>query len=209
MSSPAHTVFNSHLPPKVVLASTSLIRRQLLLNAGLEFEVIAPNIDESIEKKRLTEIPVADIATRLAERKSLSLQKLAVSTIVVGTDQIPVVDNHTLNKPESLEEARQQLKLLRGKTHELHTAVVCSQNGVIVWRHKTVSTLIMRNFSDPFLEKYLSQCGEDILSSVGAYKFEEKGVTLFEDITGDYFSILGLPLLPLLGFLRQSGAMPA
>jgi septum formation protein len=189
----------------IILASTSTIRRAILENAGLEISCQTPMLDEAVEKTNLGCQSPKNLALRLAELKALSIT--SANTLVVGADQTLSCENIVFHKPESQTTAKLQLSELRGKTHILHSAATCALNGQIIWSICEEAHLTMRRFSDPFLDTYINACGDDILSSAGSYQLEKRGVQLFEKIEGDYFTILGLPLLPLLNFLREHGAI--
>jgi septum formation protein len=193
----------------VILASTSQIRRELLMRAGLQFDVAKPDVDEEHIKAKLAEEIPEHVATALAKAKSLGVQSAKKQDIIIGADQVLSYEGAIWNKPADIAAARKQLKTLRGKVHFLETAVACSRNGQVVWNHHDCAELTMRDFSDAFLEAYLASEGEKVCSSVGGYKMEGRGIQLFSKIRGDYFSILGLPLLPLLSFLRSRGALAA
>lgn len=175
--------------------------------AGVGFEVETPRVDEEKAKQNLRAAGLSprDQAARLAELKALSVSR---GRFVIGADQILAMDGETFDKPADLEQARAHLQQLRGREHTLITAAVVACDGEIVWRHVEIPRLTMRAFSDAFLDAYLARAGEGALSSVGAYQIEGFGAHLFERVEGDYFSILGLPLLPLLAFLRENGALP-
>jgi septum formation protein len=190
-------------PHNFILASTSKIRSSILNNAGLTFISQTPGLDEETAKSNLGDISAKNLAIELAKLKALSVS--AASGIVIGADQTLSYHNTIFHKPESLAAARSQLNELRGQTHTLHSAVACAQNGRIMWSTCEEAHLTMRNFSDLFLETYLNLCGNDIQNAVGGYQLEKQGVQLFDKIEGDYFTILGLPLLPLLTFLRNNG----
>lgn len=194
---------------KLVLASTSATRRQILRNAGLEFTVDSPAVDENVLKSTWGERPVTGIAEGLAIAKSLSLAGKYPSRIVIGADQTLIFENRVLSKSLNLEEARAMLSTMRGKTHILQSALACTCDGQKLWTHVAEAKLTMRHFSDTFLDHYIDHAGPAILDSVGSYKLEETGIHLFEKIQGDHYTILGLPLLPLLAFLRQHEAIPA
>lgn len=193
---------------RVILASGSAIRRKLMIDAGLDFEVIVKPVDESaIKDAMLAEgSRLRDIADALAEAKSMRVSRIE-SGLVIGADQIMVMDNQLFDKPKDIDEARARLKLMRGKTHFLIGAVVICEGGVPVWRHMAKTKLTMRDFSDDFLEDYLEREGELVTKSVGAYRFEGLGSQLFSDVEGDFFSILGLSLLPVMDYLRIRGAI--
>jgi len=193
---------------RVILASGSAIRRKLMTDAGLDFEVITRPVDEgAIKDSMLAESArLRDIADALAEAKSIRVSR-AEQGLVIGADQIMVMDNQLFDKPKTIDEARERLKLMRGKTHYLMGAVVISENGIPVWRHMAKTKLTMREFSDAFLEDYLEKEGELVTKSVGAYRFEGLGAQLFSHVEGDFFSILGLSLLPVMDYLRIRGAI--
>ncbi len=190
----------------LILASGSAARRHMLSAAGLAFEVDAPRVDEEAAKLTLRAegLRPRDQADALAELKALSVSRVR-SGFVIGADQMLAIEGDVLDKPKDVDEARAHLLRLRGKTHELVTAAVVAKDGAIIWRHIDTPKLKMRAFSDEFLADYLERAGPDVLRSVGAYQLEGLGAQLFERVEGDYFSVLGLPLLPLLAFLREHG----
>ncbi|MFT3728559.1 MAG: nucleoside triphosphate pyrophosphatase [Terricaulis sp.] len=190
----------------LILASASSARRHMLEAAGLTFEVVPSTANEDSAKAtyRAGGMKPRAQAEALAELKALSISSER-DGLVIGADQMLAVDDRVMDKPRDIAEARQHLRTLRGKTHELLTAVVVSRGKDIIWRHLDVPRLTMCAFSDAFLEHYMSRAGESTLRSVGAYQLEGLGAQLFERVEGDYFSVLGLPLLPLLGFLREQG----
>lgn len=189
--------------PNLILASTSAIRRKLLENAGIKFTARNSNLDEENAKiaMRAQQLSPANQAHELAFMKAKKVS-LGNDDFVIGCDQILAMDGHVFDKANDMETARERLKELRGKAHVLETAIVIAKEGNLVWRYDASPRLIMRNFSDAFLDDYLIAAGEKILSSVGCYQLEGHGSQLFEKIEGDYFSILGLPLLQLLAYLR-------
>jgi len=193
---------------RIILASGSAIRRKLMIDAGLDFEVITKPVDEAVIKDSMLSesVRLRDIADALAEAKSLRVSRIE-DGLVIGADQIMVMDNQLFDKPKTIDEARERLKLMRGKTHYLMGAVVISENGKPVWRHMAKTKLTMRAFSDTFLEDYLEKEGELVTKSVGAYRFEGLGAQLFSYVEGDFFSILGLSLLPVMDYLRTRGAI--
>lgn len=192
----------------LVLASASASRRRLLEAAGLAFEVDAPRVDEEALKARLRAKGKAprDQAMALADFKALSVSG-SHAGLVIGADQMLALGDTVMDKPRDIAEARSHLQSLSGRTHELLTAVVVAREGEILWRHMETPRLKMRALSDDFLDAYLRQVGQAALSSVGAYQLEGLGAQLFESVEGDYFSVLGLPLLPLLSFLRAEGVV--
>ena len=189
----------------LVLASASRIRAELLERAGLAVTCDPAGIDEAAMKAacRAEERDAADCALSLAEAKAAGVASRHQGALVIGADQLLVLDGDWLDKPGDHAAARGQLRRLRGQRHALVTAVVACRDGALLWRHVEQPALVMRRFSDAFLEAYLAAAGDRILSSVGAYQLEGLGAQLFDSIEGDYFSILGLPLLPLLAFLRK------
>jgi len=193
---------------RVILASGSAIRRKLMIDAGLEFEVITKPVDEGVIKESMLaeSARLRDIADALAEAKSMRVSRVKEG-LVIGADQIMVMDGQLFDKPKDIDEARQRLKLMRGKTHYLIGAVVICESGVPVWRYMAKTKLTMREFSDKFLEDYLKSEGELVTKSVGAYRFEGLGAQLFSHVEGDFFSILGLSLLPVMDYLRIRGAI--
>ena len=194
--------------PRIILASGSAIRRQILDGAGLDYEIIIKPVDESAIKASMLgqNSRLRDIADALAEAKSMRVSRIEAG-FVIGADQIMVMDGQLYDKPISIEAARERLKAMRGKTHELLGAVVICENGKAVWRHMSKTRLTMRDFSDEFLEGYIEKEGELLTKSVGAYRFEGLGAQLFSKVDGDFFSILGLSLLPVLDYLRERGAI--
>lgn len=194
---------------RVILASQSKIRRELLSNAGLSFETITSNVDEAAAKEAMQSerVSLADQAVALAELKALRVSR-TTRGVVIGADQILDLDGRGFDKPSTLQEARQRLADLSGRTHCLQTAVVGCVDGRVVWKHLTRPRLTMRRLTPEFIERFVATESDNVLTSVGAYQFERTGIHLFERVEGDYFSILGLPLLPLLAWLREIGAVP-
>ena len=194
----------------VVLASTSASRNALLRASGVAFETERPGVDEDAAKAALLGEGAGprDIADALAELKAVRVSR-RTSGLVIGADQTLDLDGELVDKASSLEEARQRLRRLRGRSHKLHAGVVVARDGEPIWREVQTATLRMRDFSDAFLDGYLQRQGEAVLSSVGCYQLEGEGVQLFDRIDGDYFAILGLPLIGLLDLLRRHGAAQA
>ena len=200
-----HSMFTGS---KFILASASVIRKRILEAAGVAFEVIPAGLDEDAILQEEGKASFGDKALRLAREKSLLVSrgvKGGKNGIVLGADQILRYDDELLRKPQSMPAARERLQRLRGKAHVLHSAAVLCRNGEVLWEHEESCLLVMRNFTDDFLDAYLARGGEELLASVGAYRLEEQGIALFERIEGDYFAALGLPLLPLLAALRSLG----
>ena len=193
----------------VILASGSEIRATLLRGAGVVFDIEVAKIDEVaiIASLKAEKVKPHEIADTLAEYKAQRIAARHDDKLVIGCDQILVCDNQIYEKVASVGDACKKLKTLRGRPHQLISSVVVFENGRPVWRHIGRAQLIMRDFSDAFLDDYLEQQGDSILSSVGCYKLEGAGAQLFSHIQGDYFTILGLPLLEVLGFLRTRGVL--
>ncbi|UYN94752.1 MAG: Maf family protein [Enhydrobacter sp.] len=193
--------------PRLILASASPSRRQLLANAGLEFEVEPSGVDEDEVKRSLLAERASpqEIAEELAEMKALRVSSRHPEAMVVGGDSTLACGGRMFDKPLGLDAARKQLLALRGLTHELFSSVVVARGGTRLWHWNERARLTMRPFSEPFLNAYLARTGEQVLYSVGAYQLEGLGAHLFSRVDGDYFTILGLPLLPLLSFLQGHG----
>jgi nucleoside triphosphate pyrophosphatase len=196
--------------PSLILASSSKSRAEMLEAAGLAFIVEPPGLDEATMRQAVsgeTSLDPHDVAEVLARAKAEAVSDLAPKAYVIGADQVLALGKTTMSKPDSMEAARRQLLDLSGKTHTLHTAVAVATNGDTIWAETTVATLTMRKLSPEFIGRYLAAAGEEVLGSVGAYQLESLGVQLFDKIDGDYFSILGLPLIPLLDTLRREGVI--
>ena len=192
---------------RIILASASAARRALLQQAGIIAETNPPTLDEDALKaaylRQEPAITPADMAARLAAAKAISVSNQNPDSLVIGADQVLALGTTRYDKPKSIEEARTHLRQLRGKTHYLETAIACARQGEVIWSTLTRPALHMRNLSDAFIESYLDRQGTNMMQTVGGYKLEGEGIQLFSTIEGDYFSILGLPLLPLLEFLRR------
>lgn len=191
--------------PRLILASNSRTRREILQNAGVIFEVVPADIDEEQirqDMQRSGKLP-QDIAERLSFEKAALVSQKYPECYVLGADQILVCEDRIYSKAGSMEEARENLKTFRGRNHQLITSLVLVKNGAEIWQTTEVPCLTMRDFTDDFLDHYLQEAGEDILSSVGCYFLESFGLQLFSHIKGDYFSILGLPVNNLMEKLRQ------
>jgi septum formation protein len=196
---------------ELILASASEGRAAILRQAGIAFTQQPAAIDErSLEREAVTPrdgLAGARLAGLLAAAKAEHVSALNPNALVIGADQVMVCDGKILHKPATVEEAKQQLRRLRGKSHRLSTALCVACGGKAVWSHLDEAELTMRDFSDEFLDEYCRAEGKAILQSVGAYRIEGLGIQLFSDIQGDHFTIIGLPLLPLLGYLRHRGCI--
>ena len=195
------------MPAPLILASASPSRRQLLTNAGLFFEIEPSGVDEDgVTRSLLGErASPQDIATTLAEMKALRVSSRHGAAMVIGADSTLACNGRLFDKPTTLAAARQQLLALAGQTHELCSSVVVATGGARLWHCSERGRLTMRPFTEPFLDAYLARAGQAVCASVGAYQLEGLGAHLFGKIEGDYFTILGLPLLPLLSFLADHG----
>ncbi len=196
---------------QIILASGSDIRATLLRNAGVEFAVQVARIDEDAMRQSLLaeDASPRDIADALAEMKAQRVAAKYPDALVIGCDQVLAQGRTLLSKPTSKEEALTQLRTMRGQSHQLLSAAVIYDDGAPVWRHVGIVRLHMRDASDDYLEGYVDRNWDSIRHSVGAYKLEEEGVRLFTRIEGDYFNVLGLPLLELLSYLTLRGTLPA
>lgn len=193
--------------PRLVLASASAARRSLLECAGLRFEALPAQIDEAGLKQSAVAsgMSAPDAALLLAELKAKRIARRDPDALVVGCDQLLVCEGRWFDKPATIAEAREHLVALRGRTHTLVTAVLCQRGDQRLWQHVAQPRLTMRTFSDEFLDAYLRAEGEVLTTTVGAYRLEGLGFHLFDKVEGDHAAVLGLPLLPLLGYLRQYG----
>ena len=194
---------------KIVLASASTSRAALLRAAGIDFEVQAADIDEEVTKTKLlgTRSSPEAIAVELAEQKAMAVSRGRPHDLVVAADQMLCFEGQVINKCRTLAEARDLLARLRGHKHSLVGGLILARASKILWRHLSRAELVMRDFSDAFLEQYLRREGADVLSSVGCYRLEGEGVQLFDAIDGSYFAILGLDMVPLLKALRACQAI--
>jgi septum formation protein len=196
--------------PRLILASASAARRAVLEGAGLAFAAAAAHVDEAAikESARAEGLSAQEAALLLSDAKARRIAAKEPEALVIGADQMLVdEDGRWFDKPPDLEGARAHLRALRGRPHSLVTALVCWRRGARVWQHVALPRLVMRDFSDAFLEAYLAAEGERLLSSVGAYRLEGPGVQLFQEVRGEHGAILGLPLIPLLAFLRDHGVL--
>ncbi len=191
----------------LILASGSATRAKMLREAGVAIETAVPAIDEAEVKASLRHdgATAAKVAEILAEMKARRIAAKAQGRLVLGSDQMLECDGAWFDKPATRDDARKQLQFLRGKSHSLITSAVLVRDDARLWHTSDRAELRMRAFTDAFLERYLGEAGEEVLHSVGAYRLEGLGAQLFERVSGDFFTILGLPLLPVLGILREHG----
>ncbi len=195
----------------LILASGSPYRRQMLEAAGLSFEVVVADVDETRLKQALASRSpkphAAEVAETLARAKAEAVSAGHPEALVIGADQVLALGDELLDKPGSAAAARAQLARLRGNTHRLISAVVLAQGGHVLWCHSDEAALAMRAFSNAFLDSYIAKAGPGIHHIVGAYEIEGRGVQLFDRVAGDHFTIVGLPLVPLLAELRSRGVI--
>ncbi len=195
-------------PTPLVLASKSFARRNMLSAAGIPIEIVPAEIDErALERNLGGNRDPDEIALLLSWEKASVVSFKSPSRFVVGADQTLAMGSLRFNKPESVEDARGQLRMLRGNSHTLHSAVTLVQDGSVLFRVVDTARLRMRHFSDDYLDQYLEAVGPAVTKSVGGYQLETLGIHLFERVEGDYFTILGMPLLPLLDFLRRKSVL--
>ena len=193
----------------LVLASTSATRQAMLRYAGLGFTATAPEVDEGALVAANPRWMPRQTALQLAEAKAIDVSRRNPGAHVIGADQVLALGNKVFGKPRNRAHCRTQLQELRGQTHVLISAVVLATDGTTTWTYTDEAQLVMRNFSDEFLDAYIDAIGDDCTTSVGGYKIEGRGVQLFQSISGDHFTILGLPLVPLLARLREAGEVDA
>jgi len=186
-----------------ILATASTTRVKLLNNAGLVFDVIPANIDEEKIKDDYRGETADFVAQKLSDKKAEAISEKHPDKLVIAADQVLVCDGQLFSKPCSLDEVKTQLFKLQGRPHELISAVSAAKLGKSFWRHSDAARLVMRLMSDKFIDNYIKQEGQDLLSSVGGYKIEGSGVLLFDEVEGSFFTILGVPLLQLLAFFRE------
>jgi len=193
----------------LILASGSAARRDMLKSAGLTFEIQPADVDEAAIRDRLLEdgADVADGATALAEAKALAVSRMSPDAWVIGADQILECGGRWYEKAETLDQAQANLVSLQNRPHRLISAVAVARNGDVPWRHADQAELVVRPLGDAFLDTYLKELGDDALTSVGGYHIEGLGAQLLKSVKGDYFTILGLPLLALLDHLRGQGIL--
>ena len=191
----------------LILASGSQIRKTTLASAGVEFEVRPSRVDEDAIKQAQGHLDPADIACLLAAEKACEVSKTFPDHLVLGADQTMELDGQLLDKLPQRDLARQRLISMRGKMHYLHSGLVLAKNGKPLWELAESSKLYVRDFSDEFLDYYLESAGDELTASVGAYAYEALGAQLFDRVEGDFYSITGLPLLPLMAALRDFGVI--
>lgn len=191
----------------IILASTSRSRQALLMGAGIVFTAQAADIDERAIETALGRATPAQIALALSRAKALSVSARQPQALVIGADQTLSLGDRSFHKPATPDDARAQLIALRGQTHRLNSGFAVARAGAIVFEYVAMAEMTMRSFSDDCLDWYLGIAGNRVLTSVGCYQLEGPGIQLFDRIDGDYFTILGLPLIPLLGALRELGAL--
>ncbi|MBO6724551.1 MAG: Maf-like protein [Rhizobiaceae bacterium] len=196
-------------PRDVILASGSAGRRMLLENAGVPFRVELPDVDERAIEAAIDDSGAtpAELALILAEAKAIEVSLRFPDAIVIAADQTMNMGDRLFHKPADMDEARRNLIALSGHTHELNSAVVVAENGTVPWSHVDTAYMTMREFSPAYVGRYLSAAGDAALKSVGSYQIEGLGAQLFDTAEGSYFTIIGLPLLPLLQVLREYGAI--
>ena len=194
---------------KIILASKSIHRKMLMENAGLNFDTASADIDERTIETAVKDTGVIpkELALILANAKALDVSQKNTDQYVIGSDQTMSMQDKMFHKPESMDDARRRLLELSGSTHELNSAVVIVKNGETIWQHVSTAELTMRKLTPEFIGRHLAQAGDDVLTSVGAYQLEKEGVQLFDNIEGDFFTIVGLPMLPLLEELRNLGVI--
>lgn len=193
----------------IVLASTSATRQSMLRNAGLTFIAAKPAVDEKALADANPHWLPRETAIKLAEAKALDVSRNHPGAFVIGADQVLALGEKIYGKPKDRTHCQQQLRELRSQTHALISAVVLARDGTTLWSYADEARLTMRDYSEGFIEAYLDAIGDDCTTSVGGYKIEGRGVQLFESVAGDHFTILGLPLVPLLQRLRQAGEIAA
>jgi len=195
--------------PQLVLASSSPFRRMLMENAGLVFEAVAADIDERRIEAALEDAHARpeQVAVELARAKALEVSRRMTGALVIGSDQTMSLGERVYHKPKDVEEAKRHVLSLSGKTHRLNSGIALARDGEVLWDHLSHADLTVRTLSADFVERYVARCGEKLLGSVGAYQLEGEGIQLFSEIRGDYFTILGLPMLPLLDKLRDLRAI--
>lgn len=194
---------------KLILASGSPFRKAMLVNAGVDVEAVPADVDERALEGPLQDSGVSpeDVALVLAEAKATEVSERRPGALVLGCDQTLSLGDEVFHKPADMEGARRHLLALSGRTHQLNSAAVLVRDGKVLWRHVGIASMTMRKLDPAFIGRHLARVGAKALGSVGAYQIEGEGIQLFEKIEGDHFTIVGLPLLPLLAELRDLGAI--
>jgi septum formation protein len=197
------------MPEPLVLASASPFRKAMLESAGVAVEAVPADLDERALEAPLKDSSASpeDVALVLAEAKAVEVSERTPGRLVLGCDQTLSLGDQVFHKPADMEGARRHLMALSGKTHQLNSAAVLARDGKVLWRHVGVASLTMRKLDPAFIGRHLARVGDKALQSVGAYQVEGEGIQLFDRIEGDHFTIVGLPLLPVLGELRRLGAI--
>lgn len=198
---------SDHTDNRLILASGSAARRAMLSDAGVDFTVRTAEVDEDAIKATHAHLDPAALATELARAKALAVSRLDPEAWVLGGDQTLAFDGGLVSKAKSVEAARERLQTMRGRTHHLHSGAALARNGSIVWSGADTVAMRMRPFSDAFLDAYLAAEGQALLACVGSYRLEGMGSQLFEAVEGDFFTVLGLPLWPVLAELRRAGVL--
>lgn len=190
---------------KLILASKSIHRKNLMENAGLVFDICPAAIDERAIEAAIENAGTLpkEVALILASAKALDVSQQNSDSYVIGSDQTLSLGDEMFHKPDDMEQARRTLLKLSGKTHSLNSAISIAKDGETLWQHVSIAELTMRDMSPDYIGRHLAKAGDDVLSSVGAYQLEQHGINLFEKIDGDFFTIVGLPMLPLLAKLRE------
>lgn len=196
-------------PPRLILASKSASRRAMLDAAGVAYEAVPADLDERGVEAGLANATPAEVAEALSVTKAAAVAALHPGALVLGSDSLVVVGGRRFDKPGSVEEAAEHLRFFSGRVMELHSAAALVRDGGCEWSHASIARLHVRELSDDFIAHYLSLEWPSISHTVGAFRIEGPGVQLFESIEGDQFTVLGMPLLPLLGALREAGVLLA
>ena len=197
-----------HQRERLILASRSAARRAMLTEAGVVFAVEDSGVDEDAIKVAMTGAAPTELAVELAMAKALAVSRRDPDAWVLGADQVLAFDGGLVSKAGSLDEARTRLGAMRGRSHQLHSGAALAHDGAVVWSGVDTVEMRVRPFSDAFLDAYLAAEGEELLACVGSYRLEGMGAQLFEAVEGDYFTVLGLPLWPVLAELRRAGVIP-
>jgi len=192
---------------RLILASRSAARRAMLTDAGVTFGLEDAGVDEDAIKVAMKDAGAAELAVELACAKALAVSRRDPDVWVLGADQTLAFDGGLISKAKSLDEAKARLKSMRGKAHQLHSGAALATRGQVVWSGVDTVQMKMRDFSDAFLDAYLAAEGTELLACVGSYRLEGLGSQLFEAVEGDYFTVLGLPLWPVLAELRRAGVI--